>query len=296
MRFWGFLLAVLVPLQAWAEAPETSPRPLARGGEAVAQTAPVALPAPPTERTLRPLPRPQEVSTLPLLPKRVRPAPRPASAQPPAPVRVVYRADAPRAAARPANMATLVKKAARQPETVIFSSKGAICGSSSIKGTAVKPIGGRLRGCGIAKPVRITSVQGVRLSTPSTMDCNTAKALDTWVRKGVKPAVGRRGGGVKQLKVAAHYACRTRNNKKGAKISEHGKGRAIDISAIVLKDGTAVTVLRHWRSKSWGKALKQMHRAACGPFGTVLGPNADRYHQDHFHFDTARYRSGSYCR
>jgi len=28
----------------------------------------------------------------------------------------------------------------------------------------------------------------------------------------------------------------------------------------------------------------------------VLGPEAARYHQDHFHFDTARYRSGSYCR
>jgi len=39
-----------------------------------------------------------------------------------------------------------------------------------------------------------------------------------------------------------------------------------------------------------------MHRAACGPFGTVLGPNADRFHQDHFHFDTARHRSGPYCR
>jgi hypothetical protein len=39
-----------------------------------------------------------------------------------------------------------------------------------------------------------------------------------------------------------------------------------------------------------------MHKAACGPFGTVLGPNSNRFHQDHFHFDTARYRSGSYCR
>jgi hypothetical protein len=28
----------------------------------------------------------------------------------------------------------------------------------------------------------------------------------------------------------------------------------------------------------------------------VLGPNANSFHRDHFHFDTARYRSGSYCR
>ena len=45
-----------------------------------------------------------------------------------------------------------------------------------------------------------------------------------------------------------------------------------------------------------GKALKKMHKIACGPFGTVLGPNANRFHRDHFHFDTARYRSGSYCK
>ena len=101
---------------------------------------------------------------------------------------------------------------------------------------------------------------------------------------------------MKSIKVVAHYACRTRNNKKGARISEHGKGRAVDIAAINLNDGSQMTVLNGWRSAKNGPALKRMHKAACGPFGTVLGPNADRYHQDHFHFDTARYRSGPYCR
>ena len=32
------------------------------------------------------------------------------------------------------------------------------------------------------------------------------------------------------------------------------------------------------------------------PFGTVLGPNSDRFHRDHFHFDMASYSSGAYCR
>jgi hypothetical protein len=148
----------------------------------------------------------------------------------------------------------------------------------------------------VENPVRITSVGGVRLSTPATMDCKTAKALHSWVEKGAKPAVGRKGGGVAQIKVAAGYACRTRNNQPGAKISEHGRGRAIDISAIKLADGTEMTVLQGWKDRRQGPMLKKMHRAACGPFGTVLGPNADKFHRDHFHFDTARYRSGSYCR
>ncbi|MDG1449086.1 MAG: extensin family protein [Ascidiaceihabitans sp.] len=37
------------------------------------------------------------------------------------------------------------------------------------------------------------------------------------------------GCGLSGRKVAAHYSYRTRKNKAGAKISEHGKGRAIDI-------------------------------------------------------------------
>jgi len=63
-----------------------------------------------------------------------------------------------------------------------------------------------------------------------------------------------------------------------------------------LKSGQEITVLTDWGRGDRGRALRQMWRAACGPFGTVLGPEANRFHRDHFHFDTARYRSGSYCR
>jgi len=93
-----------------------------------------------------------------------------------------------------------------------------------------------------------------------------------------------------------HYSCRPRNNQRGAKISEHGRGRAIDIGAFTLKNGVSFSVLRDWNRSKWSDELSKMHRAACGPFGTVLGPRANKYHQDHFHFDTARYRSGSYCK
>lgn len=174
--------------------------------------------------------------------------------------------------------------------------KGAVCDDLALQGTTVGRVPGKLGGCGVKSAVKLRSVSGVALSQQSVMDCGTAQALKRWVDKGMKPAVGGKGGGVKKIKVAAHYACRYRNNKSGGKISEHGKGRAIDISAFYLNDGSEISVLKHW-SKGWkGKALRQMHKRACGPFGTVLGPNANRYHRDHFHFDTARYRSGSYCK
>lgn len=173
---------------------------------------------------------------------------------------------------------------------------GSICGLRSIRGERLRPIAGRVSACGVAEPVRVSSVAGLRLSQAAIMDCPTAQALNAWAERGVKPAIGRLGGGPVGLRVAAHYACRTRNGQSGAKVSEHGKGRAVDISAIELANGQALTVLHGWRSAQHGRRLKAMHQAACGPFGTVLGPNSDRFHQDHFHFDTAQYRSGTYCR
>lgn len=176
------------------------------------------------------------------------------------------------------------------------SMQGAVCNNPAIKGQRISRIPGRIRGCGIEEPVRITEVSGIRLTQAATVDCTTASALNQWVKDSVIPLTQPVGGGVQALQVVAHYACRTRNNRPGAKISEHGRGRAIDISAIHLRNGQAIHVLTGWRNRQTGPILKRLHAAACGPFGTVLGPNSDRFHQDHFHFDTARYRSGPFCR
>ncbi len=195
---------------------------------------------------------------------------------------------------RPLFRSRKVEKTARAQRAL--QAKGAVCGDVAIQGENIGRVKGKLRGCGVEKAVRVRSVSGVTLSQSSVMDCVTANALKTWLDKSAKPALSRKGGGLKSLRVAAHYACRTRNNQKGAKISEHGRGRAIDISAFRLADGSEVTVLKGWNAKSTSKAMRQMHQGACGPFGTVLGPKANRFHLDHFHFDTARYRSGRYCR
>ncbi|RDD68067.1 extensin-like protein [Thalassococcus profundi] len=174
--------------------------------------------------------------------------------------------------------------------------RGSVCGDPAIQGERVGFVPGRISACGIDDAVRVRSVDGIALTQQPMIDCRTAKAFKQWVNRGVKPAIGSRGGGVARLRVAAHYACRTRNNQPGAKVSEHGKGRAIDISGIILRDGSEITVLQGWNTARDGQALRQMHGRACGIFGTVLGPESDRFHQDHFHFDTARHRNGSYCR
>lgn len=198
----------------------------------------------------------------------------------------------PRPETRPNGFAKLVSAITAPRAT---SRKGSVCGVAEIKGEALGPIRGA-GACGVDKPVRITSVSGVAVAGGPTVDCTTAIALNDWVRDGVLPAVGRTGGGLAQVNVIAHYSCRSRNNQRGAKLSEHALGHALDIGGVTLKDGTTLTVLEHWRSGKYGKIIKAMHGSACGTFGTVLGPNADRYHQNHLHLDTARYRAGSYCR
>ncbi|MCU4654898.1 extensin family protein, partial [Roseibacterium sp. SDUM158016] len=173
---------------------------------------------------------------------------------------------------------------------------GTICGVPGLVGERLEPITGRSSGCGIAEPVRLRGVEGIALTTPATITCDTARALQTWVRDALVPTIGRTGGGVSNLRVVASYACRTRNSQSGARLSEHARGNAIDIAGIGLQNGQELTVLTHWRTEREGRLLRQLHQGACGTFGTVLGPNSDRFHQDHFHFDVASYRSGSYCR
>ena len=227
--------------------------------------------------SLRPLPRPVAVTAATPEPKTgiiLRPQPRPKGIE--------------TAARNPANglLGRLFGSKARAPV------KGSVCGDRAIRGTEVEAIAGRLTGCGIADPVRVTEVAGVKLSTPATLHCDTAKALKTWVEDAVQPAFANK---VVQLRVAASYSCRPRNSKKGARISEHGKGRAIDISGFRLSDGQELTVLADYKARQ-GAPIRKAHKAACGTFGTTLGPGSDGHHMDHLHLDVASYRSGAYCR
>jgi hypothetical protein len=284
------LAASLLALPVSARAPDTSPRPHLRGvTEAVAQSTP-----------LRPRARPvvesavdTEALAVAIAAARLRPQMRPVSEQALAEARASATTLAfagpdvsLRPGLRPDSVVeqALAKRRARR--------QGAVCGDLDIQGEEVGVVPGEISACGIKDAVRVRAVSGVTLSQQSLMNCKTAEALNKWVRKGVKPAFGKRNP-VVGLRVAAHYACRTRNNQPGARISEHGKGNAIDISGFILENGEVMTVKNDWSRRG---PLGSAHRAACGPFTTVLGPNSDRYHLDHFHLDTAIHRGGPYCR
>jgi hypothetical protein len=150
--------------------------------------------------------------------------------------------------------------------------------------------------CEVDNAWSVRAVSGVGFSQPATVNCGMIGPLNSWMSNTVQPAAQDQfGERVTSVTIAASYSCRPRNNRRGAKMSEHGYGNAIDISAFTLESGRTVKVEQgYWsfgREKSF---LKQIRREACSDFNTVLGPGSDRHHKDHFHLDMANRRS-KYC-
>lgn len=154
--------------------------------------------------------------------------------------------------------------------------------------------------CGAIRPFRMFATRDgqVRLNPPALLRCPMIPAVEQWVATVVRPAALHFfGQPAIDLKVAASYACRPINHVSGGKLSEHGHANALDVSGFKLADGRWVMVKSGWRGSSQEAGfLQAVHQGACRMFTTVLGPNADRFHHDHFHLDLAMRRSGSYCK
>ncbi|MBB3713638.1 hypothetical protein FHS00_003242 [Limimaricola variabilis] len=306
-----FLAAALVlapmAVSAQALAPETAARPAARSA-AQAAPGPVA-PAPVAAAPVAAVPgqpltvsRPRARLASTVAPSTVAPAaPAPvaapvqsASAEAPATAARPEERPAQRAAIAPALASARTVSAPAASKAPNAAVPGALCGVPGLEGARIAPVNGA-GACGIPEPVKLTAVHGVRISPAATVDCDTARALAAWVGQAAKPALSATGGGLAVLRTAGSYVCRPRNNERGEQLSEHSFGRAIDISAFGLRDGRELSLSSGWNSQGAGAALRNLHKAACGPFGTVLGPDANAAHRDHFHFDTASGRS-PYCR
>lgn len=145
--------------------------------------------------------------------------------------------------------------------------------------------------CGVSAPFEMSGALGgrVEMRPPALLRCEMIPAVEKWLAEVVQPGARRHfGQNVIEIKVAASYSCRPRNNIWGAKLSEHGHANALDVAAFKLADGRWISVKTGWAGDPRESAfLHQVHGGACTIFTTVLGPRADRYHHDHFHLDLA---------
>ncbi len=154
-------------------------------------------------------------------------------------------------------------------------------------------------GCGMKQAYRVMAVNGVGFSQPAQITCSVADTLKDWLDSSVQPAAQAvYGQRVVSLRVIASYSCRARDNIRGARLSEHGRGNAIDIAAFTLADGHEIVVLTgYYGNVRDQRFLRTVRAQACGPFHTVLGPGSDPYHRNHIHLDmqVERRSGGPYC-
>lgn len=165
-----------------------------------------------------------------------------------------------------------------------------------VRFTPVSPVEGPGQ-CGIPNPVKVTALsRRIQMSPPATLNCEAALAAAKWAHRELAPAARRRyASNVKRIRHMSAYSCR--RIRGTSRLSEHGKGNALDIGAIELGNGRTIKVRRKgffaFREKSFMRAIR---KGACEHFNTVLGPGSDRDHADHFHFDLKARRSGKkYC-
>ena len=153
-----------------------------------------------------------------------------------------------------------------------------------------------LADCGIATPVRLTSIA---LASGATLDladrpilgCEFAAVFTDYARNLMAPlSAAMLGSPIAALATGPGFECRGRNRVLGAKTSAHGMGIAIDLASIVLADRRRLEVT-HQANATEVLFLRTMRQAACGWFTTVLGPGSDASHANHLHFDILQHGS-----
>lgn len=128
-------------------------------------------------------------------------------------------------------------------------------------------------------------------SVPPTT-CPMGIGLHLWLRDVVQPAARERfGTEVARIEHFGAYSCRRLYGRAEGRWSEHATGNAIDIAAFVLSDGRRIAVLGDWTGADEEAAfLRAVRDGACPLFATVLSPDYNAAHADHFHFDqSSRY-------
>lgn len=173
----------------------------------------------------------------------------------------------------------------------------------------------------------------IALAPPQPLTCTMIVAMHEWSVHVVQPlAKAILDEPITEFRGLSSYQCRDIAGRKG-EISEHALVNAIDISRFVTKSGRVVDVKRVWGptrrdaphatestapdgspNKKDGAVrggrtrevrpttalsadrafLHRVHAGACRYFATVLGPEANEDHRDHFHLDMGG-RPGGIC-
>lgn len=148
--------------------------------------------------------------------------------------------------------------------------------------------------CGGGDMVRLDAVLlaaggRIELKPAPMLRCVFAESLASWLRDEAAPRAEKLGAALRTIETYDDFECRGRNRVVGAKLSEHGKGNAVDVRSFILADGRALGLTDVSVAKDFRDDIRE---SACHRFTTVLGPGSDSSHESHIHLDLAERRQG----
>lgn len=154
-------------------------------------------------------------------------------------------------------------------------------------------------GCALLNTVSLDAMRGdmsnFGVTNLGPVACPTANAFVAWVRYGVDRAARQYlGSPIARIETMGSYACR--DVAGTGRRSAHATAEAVDVSAFILADGRRVSVLDDWDGGGTQERafLRIVQRSACKRFETVLGPEYNAAHRNHFHLE--RGGDGGFCR
>lgn len=150
--------------------------------------------------------------------------------------------------------------------------------------------------CPLRNVVRLQRT-GVQFNSPFTLTCPLALTWLMFEQQALQPTAQKLlGTTVAQVDHMGSFACRSIAGSPEGRLSQHATAAALDVAAFRLADGRRISVLEDWQEPQSAQAaefLRQVHGRACRFFSTVLGPDYNQAHHNHFHFDNSGY---SFCR
>lgn len=149
-------------------------------------------------------------------------------------------------------------------------------------------------GCSARGSVRLDDI-GLPTTNVGVITCPLARNFAAWANHAVKPAARQvYGQEVVRIETFGTYSCRNIYGGRSGRLSQHAFANAIDVAGFVLADGRRVMVLGGWTGDARDQRfLKLIHASACRRFGTVLSPDYNAAHANHFHFDMS---GQNFCR
>lgn len=147
-------------------------------------------------------------------------------------------------------------------------------------------------GCSQIDSIKLLDV-GADVTNLGPVKCELAANFAAWTEFAVKRAARKYlGAELERIETMGSYSCR--RIAGSSRLSQHAHANAIDVSGFVLNDGRRISVEGHWKSGgNKRKFFAAIHNSACKRFGTVLSPNYNAAHRDHFHFDMS---GNGFCR